>query len=1276
MKLFKWTGIITGILLLLFIALHIWINYTAKHIVQDLVESRSNGRLKMKIQKFRFSWFSKRVDLTNAVIYSVDSVNSVTAYRFHVKHVKLSVQEILPILLEKKLLIDSLNLDQPDFSVTRIKALPGKDTAGKKQVSIPEELGKIYTSIQQALQAFRINRFQIEGARFTLVNKLQPEQLPMTIGNIHFHIDNLAVGKPADDGKEKLLFSDNVVLSSHHQDIVFPDNRHRLAFSRFRINLKQQVVEFDSCTITTEQKGTDSSRFRVFVDTLRLSRIDFDTLYRTEVIKADSVLCLNPRFELEVKNTRRQPGEKRKGPRLEEIVQQLTGDLLLGTVLVRNADFHINTNTGDRQATFNFTNNSFELQGLKVSRKAARPLTVKNVALAIRNYENFIRDSTYKLSFDSILIREDRVYLDRFVLEKFTAGTVSSRFSIPRFELNGLSWDDLVFNQQLIAEEATLYHPVINYLAASSPVVNKGKKSIFTILGTIGQQIQLDKMNIVHGRIDIALKNNNAVQLEDASMTISTRTLFKARKARAIEPAVDYLNFSKGVIRAGHLEIGLQDVTYNGKQNGFLLAKRVRVTDQQKEMDITAENAAVDDILTDEETGDISATGIRWDKASVELHLPEQSKKRATPPAIELKDLRGGETRIAIVRGAKKISTLVHSISADEIRQEPGQPLYLQHPVLSGEQLEFLDSGIKLTIGQYQLADSVLSVLKKVAYINNTNGNNLSFQAPEITGITIIRSLLSRSILLDAVTIDAPYINLDLAGNTGKTNWPELHIGRLQMNQPNLALQVPGPGGSLQFNWDGHTKKNNFLLFKNVKASPAQRLQVDSIDLQMDNFSYLSPGKKQFNAGQGEMEATLEQLNYQAHPDEPAEWSVRVRQVAARQFIIDSLGRNKGRLQLDEISIEQLQISDHTLANPYRLTEANNRFRLEKFTGQYQDAVNQFRWKNAGYSQGSGYCTVDSFQYSPTPVLDSFLARLPFQKDYISTGCAGVVIGPIDQKSFIQDSVFRIGKISIAQTWFTDYKDKRLPFAAGTIRPLPVELISKIPVGIAVDTVQLHTARVLYTEVSDKTKKAGTIPVTRMQIELLQVKNRFIKEGDSLQITATGFVMDSIWTRLKVKAAYLDSLSGFRMTLRAKAGDIRVLNPVLIPLVSVKLNSGELDTLSLRATGREYLTLGELKMYYRNLSIRFLKAGKDERQAFLTRLKSFMANSFVIRKNNKSRTGDVFALRKRDRSAINYLLRIVISGMGSSTGAKSNKKMIRRYRQELQDRGLPAFDRE
>ena len=1274
----KITGIITGTLLLLFFAFHTWINYNARHIIEDLVESRSKGRLKMKLEKFRFSWFSRKVELTNAVIYTADSLNANTAYRFQVQHVKLSVQKIWPIIFDNKLLIDSLNIDQPEITVTRLKRIPS-DTISKKEVSIPEELGKIYTSIQDALQALKVNRFQIDNAKFTLLNKIRPGQLPLSISNIHFHIDNLSVDTSTLNGKEKLFFSDNVVLNARNQDIVFPDGRHRLAFSNFRINLKKRLVEFDSCTMTTEQKDRGNSRFRVFFDTLRLANIDFDTLYRSEVIKADTVYCLNPRFDLDVEgNSRRKPGEKRMAPKLEEIVQQLTGDLLMEHVIVKNADFHIKTNFDQRPASFEFTQNNFELQGLKVSQHDPRPLTVKSVALAIRNYENFIRDSTYKLKFDSIVIRESRVYLDRFEFEKRSAGKITNSFSIPRFELSGLSWDDLVFNQQLKAKEATLYHPSINYTAATAvSTKGKGKKSIFSTLAEVGQLIQLEKMNIMDGKIDISLKNSTIIQLEEASMTIRTKPLFLAKKARAIEHAVDYLEFSTGRIKSGKLEIQLDDVKYTGNKNGFLLARKARVKDRESRMDISAENAAVDDILTDEETCDISATGIRWDQADVWLLLAPHGHPTSKQPSIELKDLSGANTRVLINTGSKTIRSFINQVKLESFTSEYGKPLTIKNLVINGDYAELKVSISNFAVKNFSITDKQLSVLNEVVYQHSRQQNMTRLSVPSITIIPDINEMLNGRYVMDQLVLYKPLLIAGLSDEGNKAFLPPTRIGHLLITQPDIRFSLAGRNGSIQIDWNGSIEKDNKVEVRQLEISEDQReLRSQSLKLNLDHFRYQSPKGKHYNAGSGKIETIINALVYQPAGDEPASWTATVSELHARHFIIDSIGKKNGILNVGTASIYDLNINNEILTDPYQLVAGNTRFRLERFTGQYRDGVKQFTWKQAGYSQLSHMVSLDSFAYRHSLDLDSFIARQQYQKDYIAVGSGPMLIGPVDRQRFLEDSVFQISKIKIERAWFSDYKDKRLPFAAGNIRFLPVNLVKKIPFNIVADTIQVNPGMVDYTELNNKNNAAGTIPIRRMDISLLNVKNHGIRLHDSLTIRATGYVMDSIWVQLRVKESYTDSLGGFKMTLRAKAGDLTVLNPALIPLVSAKLISGEADTLNMRAVGREYLAIGEMQVPYKNLKIRILKSGKDEKQRFSTRVLNFLANSFVIRKNNSSGTGHVFALRLRDRSAINYLLRIAMSGMSSSAGVNKNKKLYRRYLHELEKKGLPPPDYE
>ncbi len=54
--------------------------------------------------------------------------------------------------------------------------------------------------------------------------------------------------------------------------------------------------------------------------------------------------------------------------------------------------------------------------------------------------------------------------------------------------------------------------------------------------------------------------------------------------------------------------------------------------------------------------------------------------------------------------------------------------------------------------------------------------------------------------------------------------------------------------------------------------------------------------------------------------------------------------------------------------------------------------------------------------------------------------------------------------------------------------------------------------------------------------------------------------------------------------------------------------------------------------------------------------------------------GVVYFPRIRDRSFINYYIKIAMSGVASSVGAKKNKRLMKRYNKQLKIRQLPAID--
>src|SRR6185503_336700 len=448
-KILKTLGIILGVIIIIITALHIYVVNNAEALVEEIVARESKGKLKLKVQSIKFNYFSKKVEFKNVTFYSNDSLDLKTSYYFQVDKIKMKVKALIPIFTRRELRIDSLSLFSPKIEVTRLKPL---DRPSGKEVSIPQEMGRVYNSIMDALKFLEVKRFQFDEGQFRLVNKVLPDQQPLEITKLHFHIENFKVdpGTTPDDFPD----SDKLVFWTKNQDITFPDGNHRLAFSRFRIKIKKRLIEIDSCTLIGKKDRNSESGFTLFLDTLKLTNVDFKALYEQDLIKADSVYCLNPKFKIQLELKSKVAGE-RKIPNLDTLINQLTGDLQLKYVGVKNATIDITTTRNDKTTTFTSDKNNFEMRGLTIIQNSPQPVSLQSFDMAIRNYENFVKDSSYFLRFDSIQLRENRVFLSNFSIN--TEPYKDKRnIQVRQFILSGLSWADLLFDRQIVAQQALL----------------------------------------------------------------------------------------------------------------------------------------------------------------------------------------------------------------------------------------------------------------------------------------------------------------------------------------------------------------------------------------------------------------------------------------------------------------------------------------------------------------------------------------------------------------------------------------------------------------------------------------------------------------------------------------------------------------------------------------------------------------------------------------------------------------------------------------------------
>lgn len=1250
LKFLKITAFILGGILLLMTAFHFWFINHAERLVEDMVSSQSNGKLKLKVDKFKFNWFNYQMELRKSIFYSTD-ITAATSYQFSVAKIDIRVKEILPLVFEKRILIDSIHLLNPDIRVIRLRSVKDSTTSADTSLSLPQEMGKIYNSIQDALKVLKVDRFQIDHGKFSLINKIRPDDPPVIITNINFHLDNLQVDTTQPAGKQKILFSDNVALHTHNQNILFPDGRHRLSFSHFRINILNRMVEFDSCTIVATKGDSAANSFRIFFDKLQMTNIDFGMLYHNEIIKADSVYCINPRFRLDV-DLEKRTGPAKSLPKLDELIQELTGDMQLAFVVVENGSFDINTMREGRPSSFTSDNNNFELQGLRIKKDEPKPLTVEKFVMAIRNYENFLRDSSYSIRFDSVLLYNNRISLSNFVYQELRNNIPVNSLRMPQFELQGLSWEELVFEQKLKAQKVTLYRPVIDYKIAD----NKNTQDIFQTLAGIGNFMQLENLNINDGQINLIFKNNARLQLENANMSVLGRQLVGSRKLQNIQRSVTELFFKKGSFQMGEITATLTDVNFTGgDQNNRLQAGNIHVKNKNM-LDINAASVAINSVIINDDIQQTTISGISWDRATITLgSFPGQTK--SSVPVFSLKKIKGSNTNIVANEGTKKLSLFFQQLEADALSTNADQKPYIVGLKANGSDL-LVDNGLaSLKIKTLHYSDHQLSSFENMRYKSSDSTDSININIPKLELTPDINAIINGKLTADEIRIFNPVVHVNLVKNNSSTSkWPEAKIGKLSIHDPVLQFSHSNENGLSALNWKGNGKVLE-LTDLAITNNPSRQVSAETIQLDLYDFLYTNAKGKTFDAGGGKLMMQLNKLDI--HPNEAGawDWKVFITSLDAKKFIIDSLGKRAGNLKIESAKLNNFSISSTLLLNLRELVRHNTSFRLRDVTGSYHNDNDQFNWYNTAYDKNTKNVSADSFSYQPTKDREAFIAASPYQTDYLAAKTGAIHIGPFDIDSYIKDTVLKMGVVTITNGFLTDYRDKRKPRKPGNIRLLPVNLIKKIPAHLLIDTVKLNNAFVEYEEVNEKTNAAGKITVAKLDSRITHFRNYDLSATDSLHIIANALLERKIVTTLDYKESYTDSLGGFFMTAQIDSADLTILNPILRPLASAELLSGQLDSMVMRVVGTEAFATGEMKMVYNNLKVNVTRNGK--KRGLLT----FVVNSLIQNKNIE-KNGTVFFERLRDRSAINYLVKITFSGIRSSIGIKKSDKLYRRYKKE------------
>ena len=1255
------------------LAFNFWFLDHSERALERIVERQSNGNIQLVVEEFKFNWITNKIELNNAVLRSKDTT-AATQYLFKSNQIAIKATGFLPLLFNR-ILIDSIHIYSPEVVVTRLRENPQsvnqpkvKNADENGNFSVAEEIGRITNTINNVIRELKINRFVLDDGSFSLVNKVRPEEVPFLVDNIDIRLYNLQVDSASiakTQEQQSLQFTDEIAIQTSNQDMVFPGGKHFLSFKNFRVTLQDQRVEFDSCTYRSIGEDTAGTSANVFFDKLKLTGIDFDAFYSSELVKADSVYCLNPDVFLDIHtSTNKDKPENQGPPNVDSIVKSLFGDLQLHKLVVQNADININTHKEGNVNKFVSKNNQIEITDFVIDRKAANPVQFGSFLLSLYNYKTTLNDGRFAFAFDSLKFLDKALNLYNFSFQENAGCVVQKDLKMSKFELRDLSWEALLYENRFQANNAKFINPNIDIVAGNN---NSGQsRNIFETLNSIDESMSLSNLEIVNGNILVRLKKGGRLQLYNTDLSLLPNNLTASKQVKNLKQSVANLYTKEAVFIKNSTNVSIQNLRLVNDNDG-LTASALLLKD--KGVNARLNDVAIHTILLDDNDDEIELNNISWNRGNVTVNRTGNNQQQtntnnqsqSTPIAIN--NIRGRNTQLAINIDEQDINGYFEILSVDKVALVSGGK-----PAIYGLQFQGRDFSMRspvqlLSIERLHITDNNNSVINDITFRKVDAKDSIVGIIPQITIIPDISQIINGNVHVNSLVIEEPdvYAKLgkkDSAVSTNTKKSPSISVGSLLLKRPNVQLEFEGKGEMPSLiSWQGNkyesfVQLNNFTSNENVPAS------ADLLKIFLTYFEFMNNKGKKFATNDNKLNLEFENVVFEKDENKAMHWSTNANILSLDKLKFDSLGKNNITVTLDNGDVRNIALNSRHPKVGDILKNSSNLL-MTGTSGSLTTVNNYLNWNNLQFN--NGYFKIDSFGMRPVQPLEEYKIKKAFNQDYLTFTTGLITGGPFDMEKYIDDSILVIGGVEVNDVNLRTVKDRTQEDTATKTKPLFAEMFKNISSKVDIDSVTAKNMYVEYWEVTDKTDTLAIIPVSNLNATFYNIKNHNLENTDSLYIVASADVLNELKTHLRINQSYTDSLYGYNMNLYTGPVDLKVFNKLLVPMIGFDVAQGQLDSLRMFAIPNDDYSKGEMKMYYTGLKMRMLDKKNLPNQKFYHKIASWLANALIIRNNNNGKPSPIFDIRMKEKSPINQIIKTALSGLKSSVGLPGTKRKERKY---------------
>jgi len=246
------------------------------------------------------------------------------------------------------------------------------------------------------------------------------------------------------------------------------------------------------------------------------------------------------------------------------------------------------------------------------------------------------------------------------------------------------------------------------------------------------------------------------------------------------------------------------------------------------------------------------------------------------------------------------------------------------------------------------------------------------------------------------------------------------------------------------------------------------------------------------------------------------------------------------------------------------------------------------------------------------------------------------------------------------------------------IATFPNVLIHTLNTSLQIDTIKVHHIDVDYSEYNLKSHKTGFLTFNNTNGEFWNVTTS--KEALEKNNIATVELTSHFMNRGKLNVVFTFNLTdkSAAFTYKGHLGpmDLQAVNPAVVPLAMLKMNSGTVKRFDFDIKGNSIRSKGRVQILYNNLQVSLMNADTSNAVMKKKLIASLFANVFVIKHDNPDEPGDAarFAdvnyTRPRTSPFFKTAWKTLLDGIKPCAGLdkKTQEATTARLRQNAQDK--------